>query len=77
MDIIKTNKGLCLVSLMIILFQLTSVYLLCHKLEHGRHFGITHSGLIPRQQYFRFKKVAYHGIVLPVQSVGARENVLA
>ena len=30
-DSIQTNKGLCLVSSMIILLQLTSVHLLCHQ----------------------------------------------
>ena len=44
---IQANKGLCLVSPMIILLQLTSVCLLCHRHEHGIHFGITFSWLMP------------------------------
>ena len=65
-DSIQAKKGLCLVSLMIILLQLTSVYLLCHQHEHGRHFGITVMGLMPCQQYFKCIKVTYHGLVLPM-----------
>ena len=30
---------------------------------------------MPCQQYFRYIKVTYHRIVLPVRSAGARENV--
>ena len=58
------NKGLCSVSSMIILLQLTSVYLLCHQQDHGRHFGITFSDIMPCQHYFRCIKVVYYGIVL-------------
>ena len=43
-DSIQADTGLFLVSSMIILLQLTSVYLLCHQHEHGRHFGNTFSG---------------------------------
>ena len=47
-DSIQADTGLFLVSSMIIfLLQLTSVYLLCHQHEHGRHFGNTFSGLMP------------------------------
>ena len=63
---IQANKGLCLVSLMIILLQLTSVYLLCHQHENGKHFGITFSGLMPCQQYFRCIEVTCHGVVFPM-----------
>ena len=59
-DSVQANKGLCLVSSMIILLQLKSVYLLCHQHENGRHFRITLSGLMPCQQYFRCIKVTYH-----------------
>ena len=59
-DSIQANKGRCLVSSMIILLQLASVYLLCHQHEHGRHFVITFSGLMPCQQYFRCIKVTNH-----------------
>ena len=38
-------------------------------------FGITCLGLMPCQLYFRFIKVTYHRIVVPVQSAGAREIV--
>ena len=65
-DCIKANLGLCLVSSMIILLQLTYVYLLCHQYEPGRHLRITFFGLMPCQQYFRCKNVTYHGIVLPM-----------
>ena len=70
-DSIQTNKGLCLGSSMIILLHLKSVYLLCHQHTHGRHFGITFSGLMPCQQYL------YYGIVLPMCSARAREMCLA
>ena len=39
-DSIPANKGLCLVSSMIILLQLMSVYLLCHQHEHGNTLGL-------------------------------------
>ena len=47
-DSIQANTGLCLVSAMKILFQLTSVYLLCHQHELWDYF----LGLMPGQQYF-------------------------
>ena len=37
-DSIQANKGLYVVSSMIILLQLTPVYLLCHQNEYGRQF---------------------------------------
>ena len=45
-DSIQANYGLCLVSSMIIFLQLTSVNLLCHQHEHGRHFGIIFSSIL-------------------------------
>ena len=48
---------------------------MCHQHAHGRHFGVTFWGLMPCQQYFRYIKVTYHRIELPVRSAGARENV--
>ena len=51
------------------------VYLLCHYLEHGRHFRITFSGLMPCPQYFRCIKATYHGICTSMCSDRARENV--
>ena len=65
-DSIQANKGLCLVSLMIILLQLTSVYVLCDQHENGRYFGIIVSGLMSYQQYFRCINLTYHEIVLPM-----------
>ena len=46
---------------------------MCHQHEHGRHFGIMFLGLMPCQQYFRYMKMTYHRIVLPMPSAGARE----
>ena len=43
---------------------------ICRLHEHGGHFGITFLGLMPCQQYFRYTKVTYHRIVLPVRSLG-------
>ena len=48
---------------------------MCHQHEHGINFGVTFLGLMACQQYFRYIKVTYHIIVLPVRSVEARENV--
>ena len=31
--------------------------------EHGRHFWLLFGGLTPCQQYFRYKKMAFHGII--------------
>ena len=42
------------------------LYLLCELHEPGRHFGITFWGLTSGQQYFRYVKVKFHGIELPV-----------
>ena len=63
-DSFQAYKCLCLVSSMIILQH-----------EHGRHFGITFSGLMPCQQYFRCIKDTYHEIVLPMSSAMARKNM--
>ena len=49
---------------------------MCHQHEHGKHFGIMFLGLMPCQQYFRYMKMTYHRIVLPMPSAGARENLL-
>ena len=55
-DSIQANKGVCLVSSIIILLQFTSVYVLCHQLEHGRHFEITILGFNVMSAVFQMYK---------------------
>ena len=66
--------GLCLVSSMISL-QLTSVHLLCHQHEHGRHFGITFLSFYAIKTVFQMYKGDISWNCTSILSARARENV--
>ena len=47
------------------------LFVLCHLHEHDIHFALVFGGLTQIcQQYFRYNKVAFHGIIFPNDQLG-------
>ena len=58
------------VSSIIILLQLVLIYLLCHLLGLTDSLGLLFWDLTHCQQYLRYIKVAFHGIIFPNDLLG-------